>query len=57
MIVELLLKSELEKKLDKINENFNVWVDKYIGDGLTAMLIVLGLIVVSIIIIRKVANR
>ena len=57
MIAELLLKSELEKKLDKINENFNVWADKYIGDGLTAMLIVLGLIVVSIIIIRKVANR
>ena len=57
MIVEFLLKSELEKKLDRINENFNAWVDKYIGDGLTAMLIVLGLIVLAIIVIKKVANR
>lgn len=57
MIVEFLLKSEFEKKIDKINETFNTWANKYIGDGVTAMFIVIGLIVLSILIIRKVANR
>ena len=57
MIVEFLLKSEFEKKIDKINETFNTWTNKYIGDGVTAMFIVIGLIVLSILIIRKVANR
>ena len=57
MIVEFLLKSEFEKKLDKINETFNSLVSKYIGDGVGAMLVVLALIIVSVIVIKKVANK
>ena len=57
MIIEFLLKSEFEKKVDKINEGFNSFVNKQIGDGVGAMLIVIILIVVSILIINKVANK
>ncbi len=57
MIIDFLLKSQFEKKLDKINENFNALVNKYIGDGIGAMLIVIILVVLVIVIIRRSANR
>lgn len=57
MIIDFLLKSEFEKKIDTINENFNAFVNKYIGDGLGAMFVVLILIVLVIVVIRRSANR
>lgn len=57
MIIDFLLKSQFEKKLDQINENFNALVNKYIGDGIGAMLIVIILVILVIVIIRRSANR
>lgn len=56
-LINILLKSEISKKLDSINDRFNAFVNKYIGDGLGAMLIILALIIVSIIVVRNFAKK
>lgn len=56
-LINILLKSEISKKLDSINDRFNAFVNKYIGDGLGAMVIILALIIVSIIVVRNFAKK
>jgi len=56
-LINFLMKSELSKKLDLINEKFNAFVNKYIGDGVGAMVIVLAIIIIAIIAVRGFSKK
>jgi len=56
-IINILMKSELSRKIDLVNEKFNSLVNKYIGDGVGAMVVVLLLVIIAIIIVRNFAKK
>ncbi len=56
-ILDGYTKTEIIKKTSSINDKFNAWVDKYIGDGVFAMVLILIFIVVAIVIITRLAKK
>lgn len=56
-ILNILLSSELSKKIDKINQTFSSFVDKYIGDGLGASVIVLVFVILAVLLVGKFAKK
>lgn len=53
----ILLSSELSKKIDKINQTFSSFVDKYIGDGLGATVIVLVFVILAVLLVGNFAKK
>lgn len=56
-IFNIILSSGLSKKLDKINQTFSSFVDKYIGDGFGASIIVLVFVILAVLLVGKFAKK
>lgn len=46
-----------QQSLNKINDNFNAWTDKFTSNSFVAGLITLGVFVVLCVIINNIANK
>lgn len=57
LISNIILSSQLSKKIDKINQAFSSFVDKYIGDGLGASVIVLLFVILAVLLVGKFAKK
>lgn len=56
-VLDAYTKSEIIRKTNSLNERFNAFVEKYIGDGVGAMIIALVFIVLAIIVVKHFAKK
>ena len=53
LLADFLSKYEISRKIDSLNDKFNSLVDKYIGNGIGASIIVLLFVIIAAVIVGK----
>ena len=56
-MADFLSKYEISRKIDSLNDKFNSLVDKYIGNGIGASIIVLLFVIIAAVIVGKFSKK
>ena len=57
LLADFLSKYEISRKIDSLNDKFNSLVDKYIGNGIGASIIVLLFVIIAAVIVGKFSKK